>query len=252
MLYELTSHLVLTKWRGADGEPQLQLFGRLKRVAKQWLDSYLVCKGGTSPAQLRYKTLADMACEKIMSGITRAFEGSKPITAELDAYNPIGSTANVSFNTSKTDRWETDARKSHLNWVILDSDWEAEFCRVAEAHPRVRAYVKNHSLGFEVPYRFGSEMRMYRPDFIVKVDDGRGETDLLNLVVEIKGYRGEDAKEKKATMETYWVPGVNYHKSYGRWTFAEFCDVYQIESGFKAKVQVEFDKMVDYTLKVPQ
>jgi type III restriction enzyme len=31
----------------------------------------------------------------------------------------------------------------------------------------------------------------------------------VRLVVEIKGYRGEDAKEKKATMDTYWVPGVN-------------------------------------------
>ena len=38
------------------------------------------------------------------------------------------------------------------------------------------------------------------------VDDGRGDDDLLHLVVEIKGYRGEDAKEKKSTMDTYWIP----------------------------------------------
>ena len=100
-------------------------------------------------------------------------------------------------------------RRCHINWVILDSDWEAEFCRVAESHPRVRAYVKNHNLGFEVPYRYGSETRTYLPDFIVLVDDGHGDDDLLHLVVEIKGYRREDAKEKKSTMETYWVPGVN-------------------------------------------
>ena len=93
--------------------------------------------------------------------------------------------------------------------MILDSDWEAEFCRVAEKHPRVKAYVKNHNLGLEVPYRYGSEMRQYRPDFIVLVDDGHGDDDLLHLVVEIKGYRREDAKEKKTTMDTYWVPGVN-------------------------------------------
>ena len=43
----------------------------------------------------------------------------------------------------------------------------------------------------------------------MQVDDGHGDDDLLHLVVEIKGYRGEDAKEKKSTMETYWVPGVN-------------------------------------------
>ena len=80
---------------------------------------------------------------------------------------------------------------------------------MAEAHPRVKAYVKNHNLGLEVPYRYGSETRKYIPDFIVLVDDGHGADDLLHLIVEIKGYRGEDAKEKKATMETYWVPGVN-------------------------------------------
>jgi uncharacterized protein (DUF4415 family) len=109
--------------------------------------------------------------------------------------------------------------------VILDSDWEGEFCRVAESHPRVRAYVKNHNLGLEVPYRYGSETRKYRPDFIVLVDDGHGPDDLLHLVVEIKGYRREDAKEKKSTMDTYWVPGVNHLGSYGRWAFAEFTEV---------------------------
>jgi type III restriction enzyme len=119
-----------------------------------------------------------------------------------------------------------------VNWVILDSDWEAEFCRAAEAHPRVCAYVKNHNLGFEVPYRYGSEARRYLPDFLVLVDDGNGGNDLLHLVVEIKGYRREDAKEKKATMETYWVPGVNHLGAYGRWTFAEFTDVYDIQNHF--------------------
>jgi hypothetical protein len=35
---------------------------------------------------------------------------------------------------------------------------------------------------FEVPYRYGSESRRYRPDFIVLADDGRGKDDLLRLV----------------------------------------------------------------------
>jgi type III restriction enzyme len=116
---------------------------------------------------------------------------------------------------------------------------------VAESHPQVRAYVKNHNLGMEVPYRYGSETRRYLPDFIVLVDDGHGHDDLLHLIVEIKGYRREDAKEKKATMETYWVPGVNHNGQYGRWAFAEFTDVYQIQADFKAKVQSEFDKMIE-------
>jgi len=249
VIYELTSHLLMTRWRDADGEPQLHLFGQLKRIVKQWLDEKcLICKGGTYPAQLKYKMLADMACERLMAGITRELVGKRPLKAVLDAYNPVGSTAYVRFNTSRTDRWETDSRRCHINWVILDSDWEAEFCRVAESHPRVRAYVKNHNLGLEVPYRYGSEMRRYLPDFIVLVDDGHGDDDLLHLIVEIKGYRREDAKEKKATMETYWVAGVNNLGTFGRWAFAEFTEVYQIESDFKAKVATEFEEMLGLAL----
>jgi len=246
--YELTSHLLMTKLRDGDGQPMLHLFGQLKRIVRQWLDGYLVCKGGTYPAQLKYKMLADHAAERIMAAITNESIGKRPIKAVLDSYNPVGSTCHVRFNTSRESRWETDARRCHVNWVILDSDWEAEFCRVAESHPRVRAYVKNHNLGLEVPYRYGSETRKYLPDFIVLVEDGHGETDLLHLVVEIKGYRREDAKHKKLTMETYWIPGVNNLGGYGRWAFAEFCDVYEMESDFKEKVEGEFNKMIESTI----
>jgi type III restriction enzyme len=76
----------------------------------------------------------------------------------------------------------------------------------------------------------GSTQRKYLPDFIVQIDDG--QEDLLNLIVEIKGYRGENAKEKHNTMKTYWVPGVNNLGSFGRWAFAEFTAVYEIESQF--------------------
>jgi type III restriction enzyme len=246
VIYELTSHLLMTKYRDVDQQPQLHLFGQLKSIVRRWIDEgYLECKGGTYPAQLKYKMLADMACECISMAITRKFQGARPIKALLDSYNPTGSTRHVRFNTSRADRWQTSPDRCHINWVILDSDWEAELCRVAEKHPKVKAYVKNHNLGLEVPYQFGSDSRRYLPDFVVLVDDGHGADDLLHLVVEIKGYKREDAKVKKATMETYWVPGVNNLGTYGRWAFAEFCDVYQIQADFKAKVESEFNKMLD-------
>jgi len=49
VLYELVSQLVLTKWRDPGEDPKLHLFGQLKRIARQWLEGYLVCKGGTCP-----------------------------------------------------------------------------------------------------------------------------------------------------------------------------------------------------------
>lgn len=247
LVYNLTHRLITTKWREPGEEPNLTLFGQLKRIVKQWLDTCLVCKGGTYPAQLMYQELADMACNRITAAITRHFLGERPIKALLNPYNQVGSTRRVRFNTSRAERWDTSGPppKNHVNWVILDSDWEAEFCRVAESHPRVIAYTKNHNLGLEVPYRYGSENRKYWPDFIVKVDDGRGPTDLLNLIVEIKGYRREDAKEKKATMETSWVPGVNHLGTFGRWAFAEFGEIYQIGTDFEVRVKAEFNKLID-------
>ena len=246
LLFTLTKHLLYTKWRDPGEEPKLHLFGQLKRITKQWLDTCLVCKGDTYPALLMYQELAQMACNRITAGITRALEGKRPIKALLDPYNSTGSTAHVRFNTSRMDRWDTDGPppKNHVNWVVLDSDWEAEFCRVAESHSKVVAYTKNHNLGLEVPYRYGSEARKYLPDFIVLVDDGRGDGDLLRLVVEIKGCRREDAKDKKSTMDTYWIPGVNNLKSYGRWAFAELTEIYRIEADFEAKVESDFDKMI--------
>lgn len=241
ILFHLTKHLLYTRYRDPGEEPKLHLFGQLKRIVRQWLEEgYLRSLGGTSPAQLIYQEIADMACDRIKTAIDEDQVGDRPIKAILDAYNPTGSTAHVSFTTSKETRWQTDPRKCQINWVVCDSDWEAEFCRVAEAHPQVRAYVKNHNLGLEVPYLHGSMQRKYLPDFIVQIDDGlfkEGQPDLLNLIVEIKGYRGEDAKEKASTMRTYWVPGVNNLGSFGRWAFAEFTAVFEIEA--------EFNKLID-------
>jgi type III restriction enzyme len=243
VVYKLTERLLQT-WRDPGEAPRLHLFGQLKRITRQWLDGYLVCKGETNAGMLTYPEFADMACNKITAAIVRSVEGTRPIKALLDPYNPTGSTAHVNFNTSKPSRWKTDARRSQVNWVVLDSEWEGEFCRVAESHPRVRAYVKNHGLGLEVPYRLGSASRTYLPDFVVRVDDGRGDDDLLNLIVEIKGYRGEDAKEKKSTMEAYWVPGVNNMGTHGRWAFVELTQVYEIQSDFAEKVKNAFQAAI--------
>ncbi len=236
LLYHLTLRLLYNHWRDPNGEPELHLFGQLKRIAGQWLKECLICKGNTRPAQLMIADLADMACEKISAAITRAELGRHPVKALLDPYNPTGTTRHVNFTTSRTQRYETGGR-CHLNWAILDSGWEGELCRILDAHPQVSAWVKNHNLGFEVPYQLAGENRRYVPDFIALLDDGRGADDPLHLVAEVKGYRGEDAKAKKDTMDTYWVPGINAHGCYGRWAFVELRDVHTMQDDMEAKVR---------------
>lgn len=229
ILFKLTDHILKRYFTEAGQPPQLHLFPQLKRIVREWMENYLTCVGQTHPAQVLYQVIADMAGERIMSAIVRANIDTGKVKVILDAFNREGSSRHVNFITSKS-RVETQPDKCHINYCVLDSDWEGEFCRVVEKHPKVLAYVKNHAMGFEVPYNFMGEVRRYRPDFIVKVNDGNGADDPLNLVVEVKGYRGEDAKEKASTMETYWVPGVNNLGRYGRWAFAEFTNVWTMQT----------------------
>lgn len=230
--FRLARHLMYHHYRKPGEEPRLHLFGQLKRICRQWMDDgYLRCTSpDTYPAQLLYMELADMACERIMSAITADLAGDRPVKAILDTYNPVGSTMSVRFNTTKRSLWESDPRKCHVNWVVCDSSWEKEFARIAEAHPRVLSYVKNQSLGFEIPYVVAGTKRKYIPDFIVQVND-EGE-DPVNVIVEVKGERKEVDKVKAETARNYWVPGVNNLGGFGRWAFVELRSEQYMERDF--------------------
>ncbi len=45
LLFHITQRLLYTKWRDPGEEPKLYLFGQLKRITKEWLDTCLICKG---------------------------------------------------------------------------------------------------------------------------------------------------------------------------------------------------------------
>ncbi|WP_439543997.1 BPTD_3080 family restriction endonuclease [Hyphomicrobium sp.] len=234
--YELAKYMLYSYFRDGDGEPKLHLFYQIQRIVRRWIDEgYLECKGDTGPWMLQILSIASQAAERIYNAIAAAIGDDERIRAVLDPYNPRGSTRHVGFLTSK-DLYETSPDKSHINYVVSDSGWEAEFARAAEAHPRVVSYVKNQGLGFEVPYKDGPVARLYIPDFIVLIDDGRGPDDLLHLVVEVKGYRRENVKLKSDAMLHKWVRGVNNLRTFGRWAFEEFTDVFEMQKEFGALI----------------
>lgn len=225
--FHLTRHLLERYLRDQGKAIPISLYGSVKKIVHQWFESYLKCKGGTIPGMLVYQTLADMACERIVKAISRASDDSS-IHAILSPYNPVGTTTGVHFITSKKHRWKTNPNKCHLNYAICDSNWEMQFCQQLERDDRVLAYVRNHGIGFEVPYEYGGERKIYLPDFIVLMDDGHGREDPLHVVVEIKGLQEDDDKAKRDTMLTYWVPGVNNLGSFGRWDFKQVNELWSI------------------------
>ena len=214
----IAKHMIFEKLRDANERPKMHLFPAAKRLANQWLnEGHLHCKGGTMEAQLLYRQLADEACDRILGALIDRPRGGSVLRAVLDPYTPTGTTLDVNFTTSKATRYAPDPRKSHINWIVTDSDWEDKLAARIEAHPKVLAYAKNHNLGFEVPYLREGESHLYRPDFLLRLD----APEPVTLVLEVKGFRDHDASLKAETMRAKWIPGVNRLGKHGRWAFAE-------------------------------
>ena len=53
-------------------------------------------------------------------------------------------------------------------------------------------------------------------------------------------------------MDSYWIPGVNNLGAYGRWAFAEFTEVYQMQSDFEAEVETRFNQIIEENTKPAQ
>jgi type III restriction enzyme len=100
----------------------------------------------------------------------------------------------------------------------------------------VLCYVKNQNLGFTIPYTLDGEEHGYLPDFLVRIDDGRGPDDLLNLIVEVSGEARKDKAAKAATARTLWVPAINNHGGYGRWAYIEISDPWDAMKTIRASL----------------
>ena len=140
---------------------------------------------------------------------------------------------------SRSSLLKTEPAKSQVNLVLWESTWEAAFAERIEKLDRVRGYVKNNGLGYEVPYTFMGEEHGYRPDFIVQVEDGH--TKLLNVVVEIKGFRGPDAQAKRDALMRLrlWLPAVNNDGRWSRWSAVEIVAPTDMIEAFSGVVWAE-------------
>ncbi len=172
-----------------------------------WLAECLDLKDETFPQLLLLVELAHDAADRIYQAIVAADRGASTLKPILQPYNTVGDTSGVSFNTSRA-TWQTN-HKCPISHVVLDSGWEGKMAQALEYLDEVYSYVKNHNLDFRIPYTFEGQEHHYLPDFIVRVDDGHGKDDLLNLIVEVSGPPLPAKAAKTATIQNLWVPAVN-------------------------------------------
>lgn len=240
--FHIAGHALRTRFRDEDGALKPFLFPQLLRAARDWLRECLTCTGGTRPGLFLWAGLADEAAIRIHNACAASHAGAPVVLPVFAPYEIEGSSAHVDMLTARELLWETDPARCHVNLVVADSEWERTFCETLEAMPEMRAYVKNHGLGFEVPYAHPAGERRYRPDFIVKLDDGGDGP--LNLVVEVKGYRRGDDALKQGAMRSQWIPAVNNDGRFGRWAFAEVPDIYSGADEIRAAIRASLPEKV--------
>ncbi len=225
-----------TKEHRFDAAVQTWRFPEVLAITKRWLDECVTCKGNTFKQLLLLVEFAHDAADRIYRSIAHASEGTKTLKPVLRPYDTIGSTRYVDFDTIRP-TYRTRPDKCHVSHVVADTgSWEQKTAQVLEDMDEVVAYVKNQGLGFTIPYTINNQERQYTPDFIVRIDDGRGADDLLNLIIEVSGDPKKDKAAKVATARTLWVPAVNNHGGLGRWAFIEITDPWDAENTIRACV----------------
>jgi len=221
----LLAKLTLEKYfHDEEGNTRPWLFPQLLSITKQWLKECVVLKDNVFPQLLLLVQFAHSAADRIYRSIIAAQSGEKTIKPILYPYDTTGSTRYVDFDTTRP-TYKTSPHKCHISHVVADTEsWEQKMAEALEDIEEVCSYVKNFNLGFSIPYTTEGQERNYYPDFLVRLDDGRGRDDLLNLIIEVTGEKKKDKAEKVAMAKLLWVPAVNNHGGFGRWAFLEITD----------------------------
>ncbi|MYD31065.1 MAG: type III restriction endonuclease subunit R, partial [Nitrospira sp. SB0661_bin_20] len=200
-----------TNWQGG----KAFLLAQLVRLVEQFIRSDRI---NVTPAlfvhdDLKRRLIITLNMTKVVQHIWEAirFENTEKLEPVFDRDHPIRSTGDM--GTWYTGKPCEHTAKSHINFCVYDSTWEASESFELDRNPAVAAWVKNDHLGFEVLYVYRGVVRKYRPDFLIRLTSGD------TLVLETKG-RDSDQDQTKRRFLNEWVNAVNTHGGFGRWTWA--------------------------------
>lgn len=191
------------------------LLAQLIRLVEEFLasDKIIIDPPLFYQDDLRRRILLTLNMNKVVQHIWEAirFENTEMIVPVFDRDKPIRSTGGMP--TWYTGKPCESTQKSHINYCVLDSTWEASEAFELDQNPKVEAWVKNDHLGFEILYIFQGVVHKYRPDFIIQLKKDS------YLVLETKGQDSQQDKTKREFLGE-WVKAVNGHKGFGKWAWA--------------------------------
>lgn len=195
-------------------ENDTKLFPQLINVVSQFLESDKIKFVNTlMPVDENARivlTLVNM--NKIINFVWNQIriQNTEKLVPVFDPVKPISSTSDM--KTWYTSRPCEYTKKSHINFAVYDSSWEASEGYLLDKTKLVDSWVKNDHLGFDIYYNYGGVVRRYIPDFIVKLSNGEF------LVIETKGVDSLQNKAKRDFLDE-WVRAINEHGGFGKWNW---------------------------------
>ena len=190
------------------------LLAQLVRLVEQFVrsDRIRILPVVFSKDELKRRLVVTLNMTKVVQHIGEAirFENAESLEPVFDRDHPIRSTGQM--GTWYTGRPCERTLRSHINFCVYDSTWEATESFELDRNPEVVAWVKNDHLGFEIVYVFRGVVRKYRPDYIIRLRSGR------HLVLEIKGQDDEQNQTKRSFLDQ-WIKAVNAHGGFGLWSW---------------------------------
>ena len=190
------------------------LLAQLVRLVEQFVRSGKI---GVTPDlfgadDLKRRLVITLNMTKVVQHIWEAIRHENTVRIEpvFDRDHPIRATGDM--RTWFTGKPCAPTVRSHINFCVFDSTWEASDAFALDHAPEVDAWVKNDHLGFEVFYVHRGVVRKYRPDFLIRLTSGD------TLVLETKG-RDSDRDRTKRRFLAEWVEAVNAHGGFGRWAW---------------------------------
>ena len=237
LIFLLTKELIKIHFSDDDQNPQFQKFNKLKGIVEYWYHNKVILLNNNDDRfkRLLYFEEPKKIVDHIRRGINVDQNTIEHIRPVFNYYNKFSSTKYVNGNTIK-EVFETE--KSHVNYVVMDSNWEGICAKTLEEIDTVECYVKNQFLGFTIPYVKDGKDRLYYTDFIARVKGKDGT--IKNLMIEISGM-SKDKAEKKWYVENRWIPAVNSLREkydYPEWHFIEIAnDIRNIKNQLIEKIQ---------------
>lgn len=159
---------------GWKGRPEIFLI-QLIRIVEEYINSgrIMVKTDLFNQDERKKKILILLNMNKVVQNIWEAIRTENTVKRMpvFDDVSPVRSTKDVgTWYTSKPCEYN---KKSHVNFTVYDSTWEASEAYILDKSKLVASWVKNDHVGFVIYYHYKGVIHRYFPDFIIRMKSGK-------------------------------------------------------------------------------